>query len=170
MSHLFSMKHIFLGVSTASSSIHKKERKKKLEFEQSFWRDKIQWIKRMCVKLIIRNTNRCKYYLIPQLFNDVKVPHCHTENLSFENIFSPFKYSLLLFQGFIFWGTNIKGTIFSGRVRSHPSHPPPPPPPSYALVFRFWVMKTVIIIITIIMPYAFSCYYYHFYYLIFNIY
>ena len=28
------------------------------------------------------------------------------------------------FHVFIFLGTNIKGTIFSGRVRSHPSHPP----------------------------------------------
>ena len=26
------------------------------------------------------------------------------------------------FHDFIFWGTNIKGTIFSGQVRSHPSH------------------------------------------------
>ena len=36
----------------------------------------------------------------------------------------PFKYTLLLFSRFIFLDTNIKGTIFSGRVRSHPSHLP----------------------------------------------
>ena len=36
--HLFSMKHIFLEENTASLSIQKKERKKKFEFEQSFWR------------------------------------------------------------------------------------------------------------------------------------
>ena len=46
--HLFSMKHIFLEENTASLSIQKKERKKKFEFEQSFWRHKIQRIKRMC--------------------------------------------------------------------------------------------------------------------------
>ena len=40
--HLFSMKHIFLEENTASLSIQKKERKKKFEFEQSFWRHKIQ--------------------------------------------------------------------------------------------------------------------------------
>ena len=34
--HLFSMKGIFLEVNTASS-IQKKERKKKFEFEQSSW-------------------------------------------------------------------------------------------------------------------------------------
>ena len=78
--------------------------------------------KNVCL-LIIQNTDRFKYYIIQQLFNDVKVPRCHTENLSFENIFIPFKYSLLFFHGFMFWGTNIKGTISSGRVRSHPSHP-----------------------------------------------
>ena len=40
--HLFSMKHIFIEVSTASLSTQKKERKKKCEFEQSFWRHKIR--------------------------------------------------------------------------------------------------------------------------------
>ena len=40
--HLFSMKHIFLEENTASLSIQKKERKKKFEFEQSFWRYKIR--------------------------------------------------------------------------------------------------------------------------------
>ena len=78
--------------------------------------------KNVCL-LIIQNTDRFKYHIIQQLFNDVKVPRCHTENLSFENIFIPFKYSLLFFHGFMFWGTNIKGTISSGRVRSHPSRP-----------------------------------------------
>ena len=57
-------------------------------------------------------TNRFKYYIIQQLFNDVKVPHCHTENLSFENIFSPFKYSLLLFSRFYFLGYKYKGHDF----------------------------------------------------------
>ena len=40
---------------------------------------------------IIRNTNRFKYYIIKQLCKDTNVPRCHTENLSFENIFIPFK-------------------------------------------------------------------------------
>ena len=74
--------------------------------------------------MIIRNTNPFEYYIIQQLFNDVNVPRCHTENLSYENIFFPFKYILLLLSQFCFLGTNIKGTIFSGRVRSHPPHPP----------------------------------------------
>ena len=39
--HLFSMKHIFLELSTASLSIQKKARKK-IEFEQSFWGHKIR--------------------------------------------------------------------------------------------------------------------------------
>ena len=39
----------FLEVNTASLSTQKKERKKKIEFEQSSWGHKIQWIKRMCV-------------------------------------------------------------------------------------------------------------------------
>ena len=42
MRHLFSMKHIFSEVSTASLSIQEKERKKKFEFEQSFWRYKVR--------------------------------------------------------------------------------------------------------------------------------
>ena len=42
MPHLFSIKHIFLEVLTASLSIQKKERNKKFEFEQSFWRNKIR--------------------------------------------------------------------------------------------------------------------------------
>ena len=42
MPHLFSMKHVFLEVSTASLSKQKKERKKKFEFEQSFWLHKIK--------------------------------------------------------------------------------------------------------------------------------
>ena len=36
------MKHIFLEVDTACLAIQKKERKKKIEFEQSSWRHKIQ--------------------------------------------------------------------------------------------------------------------------------
>ena len=39
--HLFSMKQIFLEENKASLSMQKKERKK-LEFEQSSWRYKIQ--------------------------------------------------------------------------------------------------------------------------------
>ena len=74
--------------------------------------------------MIIGNTNPFEYYITQQLFNDVNVPGCHTKNLSYENIFFLFNYILLLFHGFIFLGTNIKGKIFSGRVRSHPSHPP----------------------------------------------
>ena len=36
------MKYIFLEVDTACLSIQKKERKKKIEFEQPSWRHKIQ--------------------------------------------------------------------------------------------------------------------------------
>ena len=74
--------------------------------------------------MIIWNTIRFEYYIIQQLFNGVNVPRCHTENISSQNIFIPFKYTLLLFSQFIFSDTSIKGTIFSGRVRSPPSHLP----------------------------------------------
>ena len=47
--HLFSMKHIFLEGNTAFLFILKKERNTKFEFEQSSWRHKNLWIKRMCV-------------------------------------------------------------------------------------------------------------------------
>ena len=59
--------------------------------------------------LIIRNTNRFKYRIIQQLFNHVNVLCCHTENLSFGNIFIPFKYSLLLFSRFYVLGYKYKG-------------------------------------------------------------
>ena len=59
--------------------------------------------------MIIRNTDPFEYYRIQQLFNNVKVPRWHTENLSFENIFSPFKYSLLLFSWFYVLGYKYKG-------------------------------------------------------------
>ena len=74
--------------------------------------------------MIIWNTIRFEYYIIQQLFNSVNVPGCHTGNLSSQNIFIPFKDTLLLFSRFIFLDTNIKGTVFSGRVRSRPSHLP----------------------------------------------
>ena len=99
-----------------------KERKKKFEFEQSSWRHKILLIKVIC--LIDNSKFEFEYYIIQQLFNDVNVPRCHTENLSYENIFFPFKYTSLLYSRFYFLDTNIKGTIFSGRVRSHTSQPP----------------------------------------------
>ena len=59
--HLFSIKHIFLEVNTASLSIQKKEKKKKFEFEQPSWLHKIQLIKIMC---LIDNS---KYEPIPIL-------------------------------------------------------------------------------------------------------
>ena len=74
--------------------------------------------------MIIWNTIRFEYYIIQQLFNGANVPGCHTENLSSQNIFIPFKDTLLLFSLFIFLDTNIKGTLFSGRVLSRPSHLP----------------------------------------------
>ena len=39
------------------------------------------------------NTNQFGYYIIQQVFNDVNVPRCHTENLSCENIFISLKYT-----------------------------------------------------------------------------
>ena len=50
----------------------------------------------MC-ELIIRITKRFEYYIIQQLFNDVNVPYSRTEDLSYENIFILFKYTLLHF-------------------------------------------------------------------------
>ena len=50
--------------------------------------------------------------MIQQLFNNVKVPRCHTENLSFENIFIPYKHSLLLFPRFYVLGYKYKGRDF----------------------------------------------------------
>ena len=71
---------------------------------------------------ILTNAN-----IIQQLFNYVNVPLCHTENLSYENKFIPFKYTFRLnrrffFHAFIFLGTNIKDTIFSGAFA--PVEPP----------------------------------------------
>ena len=96
MPHLFSMKHIFLEMNAASLSIEKKERKKIFEFQQLFWRHKIQ-----------RNTNRFEYHIIQQLFNDENVPPYHTENLFYENTLIPFKYTLLLFSHFYILGVQI---------------------------------------------------------------
>ena len=62
--------------------------------------------------MIIRNTNPFEYYIIQQLFNDVNVPRCHTENLSYENIFIPFKYTLLLFSQSYFFRHKYKGHDF----------------------------------------------------------
>ena len=61
---------------------------------------------------MIRNTNPFEYYIIQQLFNDVNVPRCLTENLSYQNIFIPFKYTLLLFSRFYFLGQKYKGHDF----------------------------------------------------------
>ena len=92
--HLFSMKHIFLEENTASLSIQKKEGRK-------------NWIR----TIILATQNS---FHKSNVFNW----------LSYENILFPFKYTLLLFSRFYFLGANIKGTIFSGRVRSHPLHSP----------------------------------------------
>ena len=62
--------------------------------------------------MIIRNTNRFEYYIIQQLFSDANVPRCHTGNLSYENIFIPFKYTLLLFPCFYFLGHKYQGHDF----------------------------------------------------------
>ena len=62
--------------------------------------------------------------MIKQLFNDVKVPRCHTENLSFENIFIPFKYSLLLFSRFYGLGYKHKGHGFLRAGAFAPVAPP----------------------------------------------
>ena len=93
--HLFSMRHIFLEENTASLSIQKKESKKKLNSNNHTGDTKFNHY---------RNTNPFKYYIIQQLFNDVNVSRCHTENFSYENIFFPFKYNLLLFfTVLLFW-------------------------------------------------------------------
>ena len=59
-----------------------------------------------------------------QLFNDVNVPRCHTENLSYENIFFPFKYTLLLFSRFYFFGHKYKGHDFLRAGVFGPVAPP----------------------------------------------
>ena len=58
-----------------------------------------------------------------QLFNDVNVPRCHTENLSYENIFSPFKYTLLLFFT-VFFGHKYKGHDLLSASAFAPVAPP----------------------------------------------
>ena len=74
--------------------------------------------------MIIRNTNRFEYYIVQQLVNDVNVPRCHTENLSYENIFIPFKYTLLLFSGFYYFGQKYKGHDFLRAGAFAPVAPP----------------------------------------------
>ena len=74
--------------------------------------------------MIVRNTNPFEYYIIQQLFNDVNVPRCHTENFSYENIFFPFKYTLLLFSWFYFFGHKCKGHNFLGPGAFAPVAPP----------------------------------------------
>ena len=65
-----------------------------------------------------RNTNRFEYYIIQELFNDVVVPHSHNENLSYENIFIPFKYASLIF------GHKYKGHDFLMTGAFAPFAPP----------------------------------------------
>ena len=77
--------------------------------------------------MIIQNTKPFEYYVIQQLFNYVNVPRCHTENLSYENIFFPFKYTLLLYSRFYFLGQKYKGHYFPRTGAFAPVAPPPPP-------------------------------------------
>ena len=102
------MKHTFLEVNTASLSIQKK-RKKKFEF---IWAAQNPMNKKNVCQLIIRNTNRFEYYITQQLLNDVNVSRCHTETLSYENMFIPLKYTLLLFSRFYFLGYKYEGHDF----------------------------------------------------------
>ena len=74
--------------------------------------------------MIIRNTNQFEYYIIKQLFNDVNVPRCHTENLSYAIIFISFKYTLLLFSRFYFFGCKYKGHEFLRAGAFAPVAPP----------------------------------------------
>ena len=124
MWHLLSMKHIFRR--EYSFLIYTEKRKEeKIEFELSSWRHKIQLIKVMC---LIDNS---KYWPIPILhnntttiYNDVNVPRCHTENLSYEDIFFPSKYTLLLFSRFYFFGHKYKRRDFLWEGAFAPVAPP----------------------------------------------
>ena len=80
--------------------------------------------KKRVSQLIIRNTNQFEYYIIQRLFNDENVPCCHTENLSYEIIFIPFKYTLLLFSRFYFFRHKYKGHDFLRAGAFAPVAPP----------------------------------------------
>ena len=80
--------------------------------------------KKKVSQLIIQNTNKLEYYIIQQLFNDENVPWCHTENLSYEITFIPFKYTLLLFSRFYFFRHKYKGHDFLRAGAFAPVVPP----------------------------------------------
>ena len=80
--------------------------------------------KKRVSELIIQNADRFEYYIIKQLFNDVSVPRCHTENLSYGNIFIPFKNTLLLYSRFYFFGHKYKGHDFLRAGAFAPVAPP----------------------------------------------
>ena len=84
-------------------------------------------------------------------FNDVNVPRCHTENLSYENIFILFKYTGLVFSCFYFWGTNIKGIILLGQVCSLLSQPLSHAPNNLHLYLLHHFQEHVFISILVIM-------------------
>ena len=90
-----------------------------LATQNSMNKKKVSW-------LIIRNTNRFEYYIIQQLFNDANSMFLVDTQKTFLMRMYSSRLNILryFFHSFIFLGANIKGTIFSGRVRWHPSHPP----------------------------------------------
>ena len=85
--------------------------------------------------MIIRNTNRFEYYII-QLFNDVNIPRCQTENLSYENIFILFQ---CYFLQFYFLGHKYKGHDF---IRAGPFAPVAPPSATHQQDIKI-IMKQV---------------------------
>ena len=99
--HIFGSEYSFL--------IYPEKRKKKFEF---IWATQNPMNKKNVCQLTIRNTNRFEYYITQQLLNDVNVSRCHTETLSYENMFIPFKYTLLLFSRFYFLGYKYEGHDF----------------------------------------------------------
>ena len=95
--------------------------------------------------MIIRNTNPFEYYIIQQLFNDVNVPRCHTENLSYENIFIPFKCTFLLFSRFYFLRHKYKRHDFLRAGAFAPVSPLPPQPRACFLNEFFIIWENVFV-------------------------
>ena len=134
--HLFSLKHIFLEENTASLSIQKKPSGYRTSFGRPMdvymksglhidvhWTSKGRLMpigkkgrKNWIGTIILATQNSIK-----QLFN---VPRCHSENLSYENIFLPFKYTFLLFLRFYFFAHKYKGHDFLRASAFAPVAPP----------------------------------------------
>ena len=83
-----------------------------------------------------------------QLFNDINVPRCHTENLFYEHIFFPFKCTMLLFSPFYFFGHKYKGHDFLRAGAFSPVAPPSAPrllllPYAFPWMNKFLLQKTI---------------------------